>query len=116
MTRSDSPARSMARCAIGSTGGRSKLTHSMWSWTFATSTQSRPVAPPTSQSVLYGAKSNLRANVSKLIRDSPAIAPMNCSSFGRSAYSSSKMPLRPCLVSFCGVPVRSASGRSCQKR
>ena len=48
------------------------------------------------------------------MRESPVIAPMNCSSFGSSAYSSSKMPFSPCFTSFCGWPVRSASGRSCQ--
>ena len=76
--------------------------------------QSRPVAPPTSQSVLKREKSNFSANCSKFIRDSPVIAPMNCSSRAGSLYSSSNIGLPECLISFCGLPVRRASGRSCQ--
>ena len=51
----------------------------------AASMQSRPVAPPTSQRVLNFEKSNLAANASKLMRDRPVIAPMNCSSLGSSS-------------------------------
>src|SRR6266446_791275 len=36
------------------------------------------------------------------------------SSFSGSAYNSLNMFFPPCLVSFCGFPVRSASGKSFQ--
>ena len=100
--------------AMGSTAGRSNDVQRRCGWRLATSMQSRPVAPPTSQSVLNGEKSNFSANASKLMRDRPVIAPMNCSSRGGSLYSSSNIGLPVCLISFCGLPVRSASGRSCQ--
>ena len=57
----------------------------MCAWRFATSMHRSPVAPPTSHSVLNGLKSNFCAKASKLMRESPVIAPMNCSSFGCSA-------------------------------
>src|SRR6476620_269260 len=53
---------------MGSTAGRSKLVHLRCECFFATSMLSRPVAPPTSQSVWNFEKSNLSANASKLIR------------------------------------------------
>ena len=78
--RSVRPAAAMYRVAMGATGGRSKLMHWRFGCCFAASMERRPVAPPMSQSVLYFEKSNFWARVSKLIRESPAIAPMNCSS------------------------------------
>ena len=113
-TRPARPAAAMCFRATGSTGGRSKDVQRRCGCRRATSMHSNPVAPPTSQSVLNGEKSNFSANASKLMRDSPVIAPMNCSSRGRSLYSSSNIGFWLCLTSFCGFPVRSASGRSCQ--
>src|SRR5262249_46386322 len=63
------PAAPMLLVATGATGGKSKLIHLRCGCFFATSMESRPVAPPTSQSVLNGEKSNLSANASKLMRE-----------------------------------------------
>jgi len=48
-TRSPSPAAAIARFAIGSTIGRSKLVQRRCGWRAATVRASRPFAPPTSQ-------------------------------------------------------------------
>ena len=44
----------------------------------------QPVAPPTSQRDWQEEKSNLSAKASKLMRDRPVMAPMNCSNLGNS--------------------------------
>ena len=83
-------------------------------WCVARIAESCPVAPPTSQTVSYFEKSNCCASASKLPREMPAIAPMNCSSLAGSLYSSSNIGFRLCLTSFWGCPERSASVRSPQ--
>ena len=51
-TRSPSPAAAIARCAIGSTTGRSHDVQRRCGWRAATVRESSAFAPPTSQSVL----------------------------------------------------------------
>ena len=65
VTRSLRPAASIARFAIGSTTGRSKLVQRMCGWRSATMIESWPVAPPTSHSVWYLEKSNFSASAWK---------------------------------------------------
>ena len=56
----------------------------MWGWRLATMIDSCPVAPPTSQSVLYLEKSNFSASAWNGPKEIPAIAFMNCSSLSGS--------------------------------
>ncbi len=79
--------------------------HVRCGWWLASAMLSTPVAPPMSQTVRYLEKSKLRASASKLPREMPAIAPMNCSRRAGSLYSSSNIACPVCLISFCGSPV-----------